>query len=359
LQIVDPGVTNEYVSPNLLSRLIIFLKHHPLLFLILLTPGIPEYLSSSSSLTLLVLNPLLALLLLGANVGLYGSGVILIREAIIRWNKGYATVVMLGMGYAIVEEGLALRTLYNPVSPVVGNLGIYGHWIGVNWVWTAGLLIFHSIYSIALPIFLFGLVFPQLRRTSLVSANRLSICILTLTLDSIFLTFIANYNPGIGILLFSGLAVACFVLLGKGLPQSILRTSMEGPKRNPRTFGLLGALLFPATLLTGSIAASTNISPFIPIVLDFTFMFLILTKVYRSLGNQNNQEHKTAFAIGLLIPVVIFGILASFGIGNFLIIAGDILFVLFSRRLWKKWHYWTMLQRFNPQPASFPSFGPS
>ena len=124
-----------------------------------------------SQLTLLVISPPLFFGLLLANLGLYGSGVILIREAMIRWKKGWASVFLLGVAYGIVEEGLALWTLFNPLAQPVGVLGFYGHWLGVNWVWTVGLLIFHSVYSIGLPIFLFGLVFPEMKSKSLVSRD--------------------------------------------------------------------------------------------------------------------------------------------------------------------------------------------
>ncbi len=77
------------------AKLVHYLKSHPILFIILLTPGIPEYLSASSQLTVLVLSPPLFFLFLAANVGLYGSGVILIREAMIRWKKGWASVFLL------------------------------------------------------------------------------------------------------------------------------------------------------------------------------------------------------------------------------------------------------------------------
>jgi len=66
-----------------IAKLVYVLKAHPLLFLLLLTPGIPEYLSASSQLTVMVINPVLFFLFLAANLGLYGSGVILIREAMI------------------------------------------------------------------------------------------------------------------------------------------------------------------------------------------------------------------------------------------------------------------------------------
>src|SRR3989442_13578217 len=147
---LPPSISPSPQSMSMLSKLVRFLKSHPILFLLLLTPGIPEYLSASSQITLLVVNPVLFFLFLGANIGLYGSGVILIREAMIRWKKGWASVFLLGVGYGIVEEGLALWTLFNPLAQPVGNLGFYGHWVGVNWVWTIGLRVFPSVYSIGL-----------------------------------------------------------------------------------------------------------------------------------------------------------------------------------------------------------------
>src|SRR6266498_5423868 len=168
---------------GVIAKFVYYLKSHPLLFLILLTPGIPEYLSASSQLTALVINPFGFLFQLGANIGLYGSGVILIREAMIRWKKGWASVFLLGVAYGIVEEGLALWTLFNPLAQPVGVLGFYGHWLGVNWVWTVGLLIFHSVYSIGLPIFLFGLVFPEMKSKSLVSGTGVTFSILGLIID--------------------------------------------------------------------------------------------------------------------------------------------------------------------------------
>src|SRR2546430_2662031 len=256
-----------------LSKLVRFLKSHPILFLLLLTPGIPEYLSASSQVTLLVFNPILFFLFLGANIGLYGSGVILIREAMIRWKKGWASVFLLGVAYGIVEEGLALWTLFNPIAQPVGVLGVYGHWLGVNWVWTVGLLIFHSVYMIGLPIFLFGLVFP-------------------------------------------------------------------------------------ATLLAGGFAAGANIPPEIPMVVDVIFALVILTRAFNAMGATNNQEQKVGFGIGLLFPIAVFGLIASIGIGNVLIVVADLFVLLFSRRLWRKWHQWTLLHRAAIQ-THLPGFGES
>ena len=360
---LPPSMSPSPQSTSLVSRLVRFLKSHPLLFLLLLTPGIPEYLSASSQLTLLVISPLIFFGLLAANLGLYGSGVILIREAMIRWKKGWASVFLLGVAYGIVEEGIALWTLFNPLAQPVGNLGFYGHWLGVNWVWTVGLLIFHSVYSIGLPIFLFGLVFPELKSKSLVSGAGLTFGIFGLTIDCFALFVLEsviypNYTPGAGLLLFCGLVIAMLIITARKLPGNFLKVKPSQPAWGPRKFAVVGALLFPATLLTGGIAAGASIPPIIPMILDIIFAILILTRAFKSMGSTNNQEQKVGFGIGLLFPIVVFGFIASIGIGNVLIVVADLLFVLFSRRLWRKWHQWTLIHSSAIQ-TGLPGFGES
>ncbi len=148
-----------------------YLRSHPVLCLFLLTPGIPEYLTSSSPLNATVLNPLQFLFQLLLNTGLYLPGALLVREAMVRWKKGWATVLLLGAAYGILEEGIALSTLYNPVAKPVGTLGYYGHWLGVSWVWTVGILLVHMVYSVALPILLLNLALPETRGRSLLRSD--------------------------------------------------------------------------------------------------------------------------------------------------------------------------------------------
>src|SRR2546427_2319414 len=360
---LPPSMSPSPQSTSLVSRLVRFLKSHPLLFLLLLTPGIPEYLSASSQLTLLVISPLIFFGLLAANLGLYGSGVILIREAMIRWKKGWASVFLLGVAYGIVEEGIALWTLFNPLAQPVGNLGFYGHWLGVNWVWTVGLLIFHSVYSIGLPIFLFGLVFPELKSKSLVSGTGITFSILGLIIDCFALFVLESviyqpYNPGGGLMLFSGIVITILVLAARRLAEDFLKMRQSEPDWGPRKFALVGALLFPATLLAGGFAAGANIPPIIPMIVDIVLAIFILTRAFKSMGTGNNQEQKVAFAIGLVFPIVVFGIIASIGLGNVLIVVADLFFVLFSRRLWRKWHQWSLLQR-SAIVTGFPGLGES
>jgi hypothetical protein len=294
----------------------------------------------------LVLNPLIFFLFLAANLALYGPGVILIREAKIRWNKGWASVFLMGVAYGIVEEGLALRTLFNPKSSVVGNLGVYGHWLGVNWVWTVGLVIFHSVFSIGLPIFIFGLAFPDLQSKSLVSTRGIWISIITLAIDSVLLSLLVNYWPSEiwGLLLLSSIVVVLLVVAAKKLPADFLKPVRADPKWRPRSFFLLGVAFFPIWLLAGGFAAGANLWPPIIIVFDVVVSLWVLRLVYSSMGTRLNQAHKVAFAFGLISPIILFGIAASASFP--LVMLNDLLVVLFSKRMWRKWKAWTFAQHY-------------
>ncbi|HZD13229.1 MAG TPA: hypothetical protein VE177_06895, partial [Candidatus Binatus sp.] len=130
----------------------------PILFLFVLSPAIGELLSGSSP-PLAFFNPLAFLLL----CSLYGSGALLVRDYARRWHKGWYSILFLGAAYGIIEEGIMVRSFFNPGWKDLGLLGSYGRWIGVNWVWAEWLTIYHAIFSITLPILLVELTHPASR----------------------------------------------------------------------------------------------------------------------------------------------------------------------------------------------------
>ncbi len=130
----------------------------PTLFLFVLSPAIGELLSGSSP-PLEFFNPFTFLIL----ASLYGSGALLVREYARRWGKGWRSIVLLGAAYGIIEEGILVRSFFDPNWVDLGILGTYGRWLGVNWVWAEWLTIYHAIFSITIPILLVELCYPQFR----------------------------------------------------------------------------------------------------------------------------------------------------------------------------------------------------
>lgn len=131
----------------------------PAAILFLLAPLVGELLSSSSPFP----GFLAAWLPLAV---LYGSGALLIREARVRWSLGWPAVFLLGAAYGIVEEGIVVRSFFDPRWGDLGLLAEYGRAGGVNWTWSHLLTLFHSAMSIAAPILAVELAFPDRRNES-------------------------------------------------------------------------------------------------------------------------------------------------------------------------------------------------
>ncbi len=92
---------------------------------------------------------------------------------------------------------------------------------------------------------------------------------------------------------------------------------------------------FPASLLTGGIAAGVNAPPvLLPMIFEVLFSFLILRAALCSLGPSKNLVGKTSLAVGLVAPIMVFGMVASLATSPLILIA-DMTFALLLRRLWR------------------------
>ena len=320
------------------GRLVAYLKSHPALALLILTPGIPEYLSSSSPINAIVLNPAMFLFQLLANLGLYGSGALLIHDARTRWGKGWATVLLLGAAYGILEEGVALSTLFDPKAGPVGSLGVYGHWLGVNWVWAAGIVPFHAVFSISIPILLLGLVIPETRNRRLLSGRGTKAALGVLSLDVVVLMTVvwraSSYWMGFPILILSLISIGGLVWASRRIPARPLGSRGPFPRASPWRLALVGASFFPIVILTEGLGAGSGL----PAAVDFVFVLLVqvLYLVYVIRRDwSGNERGLVAFALGLLIPIAVFGVLAELSLPMTLLV--DAAVILSFRRLWSNY----------------------
>ena len=116
------------------------------------------------ALLLLVLSPIVAEFLLGdftvrqlalvlVFLTLYGGGALLIREVTRRTGRGWPTIIALGIAYALVEEGFATQSLFDP-HYAGARLLDYGFipWLGTSLHWSVFVLSIHVVWSIATPI---------------------------------------------------------------------------------------------------------------------------------------------------------------------------------------------------------------
>jgi hypothetical protein len=224
----------------------------PALVLFFLSPVVGELLSSASP-------PVEFFSVFGLTVMsvLYGSGALLVREACIRWGTGWPGRLMLGAAYGIVEEGLMVKSFFDPNWPDLGVLGSYGRIYGVNWVWSLELTIYHCLFSICIPIVLTELTFPKWRDRPWLKMPGLVVFGVLLAADVTYgFGWLAPYHPPLVPCLGATIAVAGLVAAARLVrvpagPVSIApaRTTeaprVPGPRELPFfLFGMTCTVLF-------------------------------------------------------------------------------------------------------------------
>lgn len=167
---------------------------------------------------------------------------------------------MLGAAYGIIEEGIMVRSFFNPSWKDLGILATYGRWLGVNWVWAEWLTIFHSVFSITIPILLVELTYPQTRSQVWLS-KRSRLLFHGLLVLSIFLGFFA-FPYSASVLAIAGCVAAVIVLgwFAKRIPNVVpLKRSLQvswkllvltGVSVPAVFFFLFNSALFPAAIAT-------------------------------------------------------------------------------------------------------------
>jgi hypothetical protein len=330
---VDRSPTPRPVS---FPRAVTFFRRHPIVLLLALTPGIPEYLSGSSSVAGLVVAPAVFFVFLLLNLGLYGPGVLLIREALVRWKKGWLAVLLLGGAYGLVEEGTALSTLFNPRASVVGGLGTYGHLDGVSWVWAIGVLGVHIVLSIGVPILLFGLALPETRGQRFLAGRRLPLVVAIWIIDLGILVLISHYYPmgwplQIGAVVVAGLlAVAAY-----RLPAGLLDPTSPTPRFGPRVAFVLGLLYFPVLLIIPAIGSSAGIPAPVTGLVDLAAAAGLFLAVRYGMGKSQHEAQMVALAIGVILPIMVVGLAAQIFLPIVLVL--DVIAGAFFWALWRRY----------------------
>ena len=316
-----------------------YLARHPILLLLLFSPGIPEYLSGSSPVAAIVLNPGQFLFQLVANLGLYGPGVLLVREALVRGRKSWPSLLAFGCAYAILEEGVALATMFNPQASVVGSLGSYGHYLGVNWVWSIGLLMVHTVCSLSLPIVLLSLTLPETRGRPLLSSRQIGVLFAIWAADvgGLFSLVLFGLHFWMGGILLGGsfALIGALAMLGARLPPSSPAQERPLPRWRPVWFVVPGFVLFPGTIGLEGVLSSVGLPAALTVLAVAGFYGVWGIVTIPGLGRRRNERALVALAAGLLAPLMVFGIAGNLAFP--LVAVGDIAVLLLLVHLWARY----------------------
>lgn len=295
-------------------------RHRAALLLVGASILIPELLTGSTPVANL-LNPVAVLFL----VGLYGGGVLTVREVAVRWGRGWGPILALGGAYGIAEEALGTKTYFDPTLAHNTYPAPWGHWLGVNWDWSVQLTIFHAVFSIALPILLVGLVYADTPGRRLLSdrALRWVATGYVLTVVAMFALFNRAYpvNPALFAAALGAIGVLAFVAWR--MPSRWFVPATEVPDRPPRAFAWAGGayvfLSFGISFLFGTATGNVLATAVAQVALGAIGLWWLLHHV----GRSANRPHLAQLAAGLLSFLVLFGVVEEFvgDAGAFLAVA--------------------------------------
>lgn len=217
----------------------------------------PRQRSRRAALTLVVLGPVVAELAFGSTpvhlafllilwLPIYGAGVLLIREAVVRSGGGWPSILLLGVAYELVEDGIGLQALSSPHLYHAADWG--PRLLGLNTTYWELNVAYHVVFSIAIPILLVDLLFPAGRGRTYLGRPGLVItaAVALLGVAILRLTVPLSQDPGYtapGTVL-AGCAVAVAVIAVvalRVLPSRAARPRADDPLPSLTALWLLGA----------------------------------------------------------------------------------------------------------------------
>ncbi|HET8844192.1 MAG TPA: hypothetical protein VFN35_22185, partial [Ktedonobacteraceae bacterium] len=224
----------------------------------------------------------------------------------------------LGAAYGLIEEGLALQSLFDPTY---GTVALWGARVfGVNWVYTFVVIIWiHPVWSVAIPIALTELLFPAQRERPALGRFGLAIAFIWYILGVVLLfLFARTISPYSVSPLVSGVVSLIALMLAVGalfvLPRQQSEAKQPGPNPSPS-----GVLLFTGMSAFLALGIPALLWRFIPIMAQFPLVLILLLippcmalvllsrLKHWTRSSHWNDRHLLALISGMLIAHTIVG----------------------------------------------------
>src|SRR5262249_19089795 len=277
-----------------------------------------------------------------------------IRELVRRRGPGWARIALLGAAYAIVEEGLAIQSLFNPDLFNAGLLGARA--LGVNWVWAQWTVGYHIVWSIAIPILLTELLFPERRGRPWLSRTGVIIVGMVyaagaLAVGAIFrLVITPDFRTPMIVNIVAALVAAGLVALALIWPAKLKVVAPARDARpvpSPWVMALMTGAAACAWFMLLSIPHIMRDSELVivPMLAEIGLVAIVVWLIHRwsAPGRAWTDMHRLALACGALLVSTLVGFffvtasnpIDQLGVGVSAVVAA-ILVILFIRRLQRR-----------------------
>lgn len=236
---------------------------------------------------------------------IYGGALLLIRETVVRWNKGFASVLVLACGYGMLNEALCTKGFFAPqfYAVVADGLEGFGRYFGINVAWALSVSIAHAVFSITVPFVVVTLIFPG-SKPWIGDKLYIGLMVLLIAVCAFSFRFIAvppsyyHYDEGPGPLLLIFALMAIVLFTAWKMPD--IRFSKWKIRPHPvLLFGLGAAYIFAFWSLPGDVRAATG-SP--PIYIAFLLVIFVALPIWLIIKlPEPTARGKVALVAGLLL----------------------------------------------------------
>jgi hypothetical protein len=266
----------------------------PWMFLLFIAPLLGEIVSGHQP-PLELCNPISVLLLMLP----YGFGALICRELVRRWKKGWLSLILLAVAYGVYEEGIVVRSFFNPNWIELENLKPY-YVLGVNWTYSEMLIHFHVLVSIAASILLAEMLYPEQQKDNWLSNKGLIACIVGLGLWFPAGWLMSSYVPPLAGYLLSWSAIAGLILAAYFVPVGVPAPIKKDPP-HPFFFLLLGFANMTLFFVVVYVLPEIVIPPLLLSIIGLAFLdgLTLWLLLYWS-GNVGawNDRHRLAWVAG-------------------------------------------------------------
>jgi hypothetical protein len=254
-------------------------KRWAIVFVFLLTPILTELLTSNTP-----LNHFLNPLVLFSLVITYGLPLLVIREFAIRWKLGLGGILLLGIAYGILNEGVIAGTLVHATNLPIGSFENYIRIGGINVGWATYILFWHALHSVLFPLLL--VEFFRNDWDSWLGDRAFKFSVWFLLLGSLFVVIIVKS----GTVLFLALLMIALVFLAKRFH----RQRLASPQTGGVGIVFMGffSIVYAITLF---VSAQHKVSPVIFLLIAIAVPYL----VFKYLAKKGFLSHRGLLLFGL------------------------------------------------------------
>ncbi len=193
----------------------------------------------------------------------YGLVILVLREFAVRLKLGLRGLILWGVAYGIINEGLTAKTFLLVKDLPVNLYDGYGMVGGIAWPWAAAISLWHAFAAVVFPILLIHTLFPKSRDEPWLGTKTVSILgvVLLLLLSFVFLHSDAT--------VIGGTAGQLIVLLAIIAALFILGTLFKGKLRYETPASTLKPLLYGLSVIIPFWVLAISASQKLPVPLFF------------------------------------------------------------------------------------------